>query len=89
MNVAYEESTLEHNLLAAALVSPLHPIIVMKFIENTQEIDVNAVTYEGRLLIHTISEHVENAGVHSSDATLVLPPFSLTDHNMDHLKIIA
>jgi carbamoyl-phosphate synthase large subunit len=89
MNIIYEESTLEYNLSAAVLVSPLHPIVVMKFIENIQEIDINAVTHEGKLLIYAISEYVENAGVHSGDATLVLPPFSLTDHNMDHLKIIA
>jgi carbamoyl-phosphate synthase large subunit len=89
MNVVYEESALEHNLSAAASVSPLHPVVVTKFIENAQEIDVDAVAHEGKLLIHAISEHVENAGVHSGDATLVLPPFSLTDHDMDRLKIIA
>ncbi|KAL6298271.1 carbamoyl-phosphate synthase [Sparassis latifolia] len=89
MNVVYEESALEYNLSAAASVSPLHPVVVSKFIDNAQEIDVDAVAYQGKLLLHAISEHVENAGVHSGDATLVLPPFSLTDEDMLRLKHIA
>ena len=89
MNVVYEESALEHNLSAAASVSPLHPVVVTKFIDNAQEIDVDAVAYNGKLLIHAVSEHVENAGVHSGDATLVLPPYSLTPTDLARLKNIA
>lgn len=89
MNVVYEEAALEYNLSAAASVSPLHPVVITKFIGDAQEIDVDAVAHKGRLLLHAISEHVENAGVHSGDATLVLPPFSLTDDEMLHLKQIA
>ncbi|KAH8087839.1 carbamoyl-phosphate synthase [Cristinia sonorae] len=89
MNVVYEESTLEYNLSAAANVSPLHPVVITKFIDNAQEIDVDAVAHEGKLLIHAISEHVEHAGVHSGDATLVLPPFSLPEFDMARLKEIG
>jgi carbamoyl-phosphate synthase large subunit len=89
MNVVYEESALEYNLSAAASVSPLHPVVVTKFIDAAQEIDVDAVAHKGRLLVHAVSEHVENAGVHSGDATLVLPPFSLPDSDMARLKEIA
>lgn len=89
MNVVYEPEDLEHNLSAAADVSPLHPVVVTKFIDNAQEIDVDAVAYQGKLLIHAVSEHVENAGVHSGDATLVLPPVSLADSDMSRLKEIA
>ncbi len=89
MNVVHEESTLEYNLSAAASVSPLHPVVITKFIDEAQEIDVDAVAYKGKLLVHAISEHVENAGVHSGDATLVLPPFSLNDTDMFRLKEIA
>ncbi|KAH8828219.1 carbamoyl-phosphate synthase [Flagelloscypha sp. PMI_526] len=89
MNVVYQESTLEHNLSAAASVSPLHPVVITKFIENAQEIDVDAVAHKGRLLVHAVSEHVENAGVHSGDATLILPPVSLTDTDLTRLKGIA
>jgi carbamoyl-phosphate synthase large subunit len=89
MNVVHEESSLEYNLSAAASVSPLHPVVITKFIDNAQEIDVDAVAHEGRLIVHAVSEHVENAGVHSGDATLVLPPFTLTAKDMARLKIIA
>jgi carbamoyl-phosphate synthase large subunit len=89
MNVVYEDTALEHNLSAAASVSPLHPVVITKFIDNAQEIDVDAVAYQGNLIVHAVSEHVEQAGVHSGDATLVLPPFSLTDSDMSRLKTIA
>lgn len=89
MNIVYEESTLEHRLSAAASVSPLHPVVVTKFIDDAQEIDVDAVAHKGKLLVHAVSEHVEQAGVHSGDATLVLPPFSLSESVMARVKDIA
>ncbi|SJK97857.1 probable Carbamoyl-phosphate synthase arginine-specific large chain [Armillaria ostoyae] len=89
MNVVYEEAALEYNLSAAASVSPLHPVVITKFIDDAQEIDVDAVAHQGKLLVHAVSEHVENAGVHSGDATLVLPPFSLTEKDLARLKTIA
>ncbi|PWN47839.1 putative arginine-specific carbamoyl-phosphate synthetase, ammonia chain [Violaceomyces palustris] len=89
MNVVWDESTLEHNLTAAAEVNTDYPVVLTKFIDNAQEIDVDAVAYKGELLIHAVSEHVENAGVHSGDATLVLPPFSLDPNDLARLKVIA
>jgi len=89
MNVVYEESVLEYNLSAAASVSPLHPVVITKFINDAQEIDVDAVAHKGQLIVHAISEHVENAGVHSGDATLVLPPYTLSMEDMARLKGIA
>ncbi|KAF5380554.1 hypothetical protein D9615_004705 [Tricholomella constricta] len=89
MNVVFEESALEYNLSAAANVSPLHPVVITKFIDNAQEIDIDAVGHKGKLIVHAVSEHVENAGVHSGDATLVLPPFTLDATDMSRLKTIA
>ena len=89
MNVIYQEADLEYKLSAAASVSPLHPVVITKFIDGAQEIDVDAVAHKGKLLVHAVSEHVENAGVHSGDATLVLPPFSLDASDMSRLKTIA
>jgi carbamoyl-phosphate synthase large subunit len=89
MNVVYDESALQHNLSAAANVSPLHPVVISQFIDNAQEIDIDAVAHKGKLLVHAVSEHVENAGVHSGDATLVLPPYSLPESEMARLKEIA
>lgn len=89
MNVVWDESTLQHSLTAAAEVSKEHPTVITKFIDSAQEIDIDAVAYKGKLLVHAVSEHVENAGVHSGDATLVLPPFSLVDNDLARLKEIA
>ncbi|KAI8816959.1 uncharacterized protein EV422DRAFT_543714 [Fimicolochytrium jonesii] len=74
MNVAHTKSDLRRFLALAADVSPLHPIVVTKFIEGAQEIDVDGVASEGNLQVYAVSQHIENAGVHSGDATLVLPP---------------
>ena len=74
MNVAYSAEELTSYLTMAGEVSGDKPVVVSKFIENGREIDVDAVAQDGRVLLHTISEHVENAGVHSGDATLLLPP---------------
>jgi len=89
MNVVWNESTLEHSLTAAAEVSSEYPTVITKFIDQAQEIDIDAVAYKGELLVHAVSEHVENAGVHSGDATIVLPPFSLVEDDMARLKVIA
>jgi carbamoyl-phosphate synthase large subunit len=89
MNVVWDESQLHHSLSAAAAVSPEYPAVVTKFIDGAQEIDVDAVAHKGKLIVHAVSEHIENAGVHSGDATLALPPFSLDEDDLDRLKEIA
>ncbi|MDQ7779843.1 MAG: carbamoyl-phosphate synthase large subunit [Planctomycetota bacterium] len=74
MNVVFEETSLEKYLTAAADVSPEHPVVVTKFLTHAKEIEIDAVAKDGKLLVWAILEHVEDAGVHSGDATLVLPP---------------
>lgn len=74
MNVAHTPEDLKTYLSLATDVSPEHPIVITKFIEGAQEIDVDAVAADGKLLVYAVSQHVENAGVHSGDATLILPP---------------
>jgi carbamoyl-phosphate synthase large subunit len=73
MNVAWDDESLEKYLSLAADVSPEHPVVISKFIENSKEIEIDAVAKRGEILYHAITEHVENAGVHSGDATVVLP----------------
>ncbi|EPE29223.1 Glutathione synthetase ATP-binding protein [Glarea lozoyensis ATCC 20868] len=89
MTVIRSKDELKDKLEAASNVSPDHPVVITKFIEGAQEIDVDAVGSKGELIIHAISEHVEQAGVHSGDATLVLPPASLDQTTMDRIKEIA
>ncbi|MDR0377488.1 MAG: carbamoyl-phosphate synthase (glutamine-hydrolyzing) large subunit [Spirochaetaceae bacterium] len=73
MNVAWDDESLEKFLGLAADVSPEHPVVISKFIENSKEIEIDAVAKRGEILFHAITEHIENAGVHSGDATVVLP----------------
>jgi carbamoyl-phosphate synthase large subunit len=89
MSVIYTQDELKDKLESASAVSPDHPVVISKFIEGAQEIDVDAVGSKGELILHAVSEHVEAAGVHSGDATLVLPPASLDEKVMARVKEIA
>jgi len=73
MNVCYDEEELENFLQMAADVSKEHPVVVSQFLQNTKEIEFDAVARNGEVVEYAISEHVEFAGVHSGDATLVFP----------------
>ncbi|KAJ2497009.1 Carbamoyl-phosphate synthase, partial [Coemansia sp. RSA 2052] len=77
MNVVSTATDLKTYLNQAATMSRDHPVVITKFIEEAKEIDVDAVALDGKLVMHCVSEHVENAGVHSGDATLVQPPQDL------------
>jgi carbamoyl-phosphate synthase/aspartate carbamoyltransferase len=77
MNTVYSRHDLANYLNQAADVSKEHPVVITKYIENAKEIEMDAVARNGTMIGHFISEHVENAGVHSGDATLILPPQDL------------
>jgi carbamoyl-phosphate synthase large subunit len=74
MGVASTDVELTRFLERAAIISREHPVVISKFLENAKEIEFDGVAKDGEVIIDAISEHVENAGVHSGDATLVLPP---------------
>jgi len=74
MGVAANDAELQRFLERATRVSPQHPVVISKFLENARELEMDAVACAGELVVSAVSEHVENAGVHSGDATLVLPP---------------
>ncbi|KAL8867765.1 MAG: hypothetical protein Q9174_005449, partial [Haloplaca sp. 1 TL-2023] len=73
-------------LQEAADVSKDHPVVITKYIENAKEIEMDAVAQDGKMLGHFISEHVENAGVHSGDATLILPPQDLDPETVSRIE---
>jgi carbamoyl-phosphate synthase large subunit len=73
MSVCYNQSQLEYFITKAAVLSPEYPVTISKYIENAKELEFDAVAQNGRLVIYAIAEHVENAGVHSGDATIVYP----------------
>ncbi|KAK5044375.1 argininosuccinate lyase [Exophiala bonariae] len=89
MSVIQSQAELKDKLESASAVSPDHPVVITKFIEGAEEIDVDAVASKGQLILHAVSEHVEAAGVHSGDATLVLPPVNLDESVMARVKEIA
>jgi carbamoyl-phosphate synthase large subunit len=89
MSVITSKDELKDKLESASAVSPDHPVVITKFIEGAQEIDVDAVASNGKLILHAVSEHVEPAGVHSGDATLVLPPVNLDQSVITRVKEIA
>ncbi|XP_052750577.1 CAD protein isoform X2 [Galleria mellonella] len=89
MNVAHSNQELETYLKSASLVSKDHPVVISKFIMDAKEIDVDVVAADGIIYCMAISEHVENAGVHSGDATLVTPPQDINNETFDKIKEIA
>jgi carbamoyl-phosphate synthase large subunit len=89
MNVAWDDESLEKFLGLAADVSPEHPVVISKFIENSKEIEIDAVARRGEILFHAITEHIENAGVHSGDATVVLPAQRLYIETIRKIRRIA
>ena len=74
MSVAWDAVSLERSLTAAAELNLDHPVVMSKFIEDAKEVEIDAVARRGEILYHAVMEHIENAGVHSGDATIVLPP---------------
>ncbi|MHA1146149.1 MAG: carbamoyl-phosphate synthase (glutamine-hydrolyzing) large subunit [Candidatus Helarchaeota archaeon] len=78
MKVAYNEEQLEDYLLAAAKLSKDYPVVISKYIENAREVDVDGVSDGQDVIIGGVMEHVENAGVHSGDATMAIPSFTLS-----------
>ena len=89
MNVAYSESDLVEYLSEAGSLGEDHPVVVSKMILEAKEIDVDAVANDGETVAIAIMEHVENAGVHSGDATLITPPQDLTAKTIEGLKVIT
>ncbi|KAG1893378.1 uncharacterized protein F5891DRAFT_1166430 [Suillus fuscotomentosus] len=77
MNVVSTGDDLANYLTQATAVSREHPVVITKYIEQAKEIEMDAVAKDGQMVMHFISEHVENAGVHSGDATLIHPPQDL------------
>ncbi|KAG6885102.1 hypothetical protein C0993_005869 [Termitomyces sp. T159_Od127] len=86
MNVVSTGDDLETYLTQATAVSRDHPVVITKYIEQAKEIEMDAVAKEGKMVMHYISEHVENAGVHSGDATLIHPPQDLDPETVRQIE---
>lgn len=89
MNVVSNKDELTHFLELAASVSKQYPVVVSEFIENAKEIEIDAVASKGEIVAYAISEHVEFAGVHSGDATIVFPPQKIYFETVRRIKKIS
>ncbi len=89
MHVVYEREELDRYLSAAAEISSDHPVVVSEFIEHAKEIEMDAVAQRGEIKVSAISEHVEFAGVHSGDATIVFPAQRLYLETIRQIRRIA
>ncbi len=89
MSVAHEAHELRRILARAKRVSREHPVVVSKFETHAREVELDGVADEGRLVLWAITEHIEDAGVHSGDATLVLPPQTLYIATIRQVKEIS
>ncbi|MEM3383504.1 MAG: carbamoyl-phosphate synthase (glutamine-hydrolyzing) large subunit [Nitrososphaerales archaeon] len=86
MNVAFNEENLEDYLMKATKVSKEHPVVISKFITNAKEVEVDGVCDGKNVFIGAIIEHVENAGVHSGDATMCIPTINIQNHIKDKIR---
>jgi carbamoyl-phosphate synthase large subunit len=89
MNVVSNKEEMEHFLKLAAKVSKQYPVVVSEFIQQAKEIEIDAVANKGELITYAISEHVEFAGVHSGDATMVFPAQKIYFETMRRIKRIT
>ena len=89
MHVVSNRNELTHFLGLAAQVSKQHPVVVTEFIENAKEIEMDAVARNGEIIAYAISEHVEFAGVHSGDATIVFPAQKIYFETIRRIKRIS
>ncbi|HDJ34268.1 MAG TPA: carbamoyl-phosphate synthase (glutamine-hydrolyzing) large subunit [Bacteroidetes bacterium] len=89
MNVVSNRDELDHFLKLAADVSKKHPVVVSEFIQHAKEIEIDAVAREGEIMAYAISEHVEFAGVHSGDATMLFPPQKIYFETVKRIKRLS
>ncbi|CAF4391211.1 unnamed protein product, partial [Adineta steineri] len=88
MRIVFNANDLKAYLSEHGL-SKEYPVVISKFILDAKELDIDAVARNGEVVRMAISEHVENAGVHSGDATLVTPPQDLNEHTIEQIRRIC
>lgn len=89
MKAIYSQQDLIEFLEQDSVISKEYPLTVSKFIEDSKEIEVDAVAQNGKILVFAVSEHVENAGVHSGDASIVFPPQKIYVETLKKLRFIT
>jgi len=86
MEICYNSDSVREYMKKAVDVSPEHPVLIDRFLEDAFEFDVDAVCDGKDVLIGGVMQHIEEAGIHSGDSSCVLPPYMITPKNLDELK---
>jgi carbamoyl-phosphate synthase large subunit len=87
MAIVYDIAALDRYMITAVSVSPGHPILIDKFLEDAVELDVDAVAdATGAVVIGGIMEHIEEAGIHSGDSSCVIPPYKVIDRHVTTIR---
>jgi carbamoyl-phosphate synthase large subunit len=86
MEIVYDEERLRAWMAETARLSPDHPILIDKFLEDALEIDVDALSDGRDVLVAGVMEHIEKAGIHSGDSACALPPYSIGDDQVERLR---
>ncbi len=89
MEICYDFDDLGKYIKEATDASPEHPVLIDKFIEDAIEVDVDALGDSEEVYIGGVLEHIEMAGIHSGDSAITLPPFSLSDRQVEEIKRIT
>ncbi len=86
MEIVYSQERLEHYMQHAVQASPEHPVLIDDFLQDTIEIDVDAISDGTDVVIGGVMEHIEEAGIHSGDSACSLPAFSLSSEIINEIK---
>jgi carbamoyl-phosphate synthase large subunit len=86
MEIVYDEKSIRDYMKRAVSVSPEHPVLIDRFLEDAIEVDVDALSDGTEVIIGGIMEHIEEAGIHSGDSACSLPPYSLSSGLVDTIK---
>jgi carbamoyl-phosphate synthase large subunit len=86
MEIVYDDSSLRDYFDRAARVAPEHPVLIDSFLEDAFEADVDAIADGTRCVIGGVMQHIEDAGIHSGDSACVLPPYLITDAQVEEMR---
>ncbi len=86
MEIVYDEPSLRSYFAKAARVAPDHPVLIDRFLEDAFEADVDAIADGTCCVIGGVMQHIEDAGIHSGDSACVLPPYLITDGQVDEMR---
>jgi carbamoyl-phosphate synthase large subunit len=86
MEIVYDDNSLRGYFTQAARVAPEHPVLIDSFLEDAFEADVDAIADGTTCVIGGVMQHIEDAGIHSGDSACVLPPYLITEAQVDEMR---